>query len=141
MMKTKLLQGLGLAGLALLAIGCGPPPGPDKPSFAKDVKPIMVAHCVRCHGAGGTLNKDPATTGDYKDKAPASSFLDSYDDPPAPCKTPTGTVCQGAKVAAASFSTYLKMLPDNLRMPPLPADKLSDVQVDLILRWAVDKAP
>jgi len=142
MMKTKLLLGLGLAALAGFAIGCSPPPGPDKPSFATDIKPIMLAHCVRCHGAGGTLNKDPMMTGDFKGEAPKSAFLDTYDfGENNTCKTPVGTPCQGAKIAATTFSAYLKPVQEGSRMPPPPADKLSDVQVDLLLRWAVDKLP
>jgi hypothetical protein len=137
MMKTKLLSALGLAGLALLAIGCGPPPGPDKPSFATDIKPIMMAHCVRCHGAGGTLNADPNSIGAaYRNKPPMNTYLDTYENPTCAA----GTVCYGAKTSAGSIKVFVTAA-DSERMPPLPSDPLSDVQKELIVRWAVDKLP
>ena len=100
----------------------------------------MMAHCVRCHGAGGTLNKDPALIGEFKGLAPASSYLDTFEDPPTTCKTVSGVPCQGAKASAVLIKAYVTY-PDATRMPPLPADKLSDVQVDLLVRWTVDKLP
>jgi hypothetical protein len=123
--------------LALLTIGCGPPPGPDKPSFATDIKPIMLAHCVRCHGAGGTLNKDPDIVGAYHGMAPINLYLDTYDKP-TNCPYPTG--CTGAKDGASTFKGFLTVSGD-LRMPPKPADPLSDTQIELVLRWASKMPP
>ena len=32
---------------------------PARPTYKNDIAPLMEAHCIRCHGAGGTLNADP----------------------------------------------------------------------------------
>jgi hypothetical protein len=133
MMMTRRLLGLGLA---LFAIGCSPPAGPDNPSFEKDIKPIMLAHCVRCHGAGGKLNADPDSIGGtYRNKPPLNLYLDSFDDPACPA----GVSCLGAKRGSGTFSAYLPGEGDD-RMPPKPAEALSDLQLEIVLRWA-SKSP
>jgi hypothetical protein len=135
-MNGKANHLLGL-GLALLAIGCGPPPGPDKPSFATDIRPIMLAHCVRCHGAGGKLNADPDSIGAmYRNKAPNALFLDTFEDP---SNCPVAS-CQGARKGAPFFANFLPGMGDD-RMPPKPSDPLSDTQIELVLRWAKNPAP
>jgi hypothetical protein len=40
-------------------------------SRAADVRPIFEWSCVRCHGAGGTLNADPRA---IEDAPPKSNF-------------------------------------------------------------------
>jgi mono/diheme cytochrome c family protein len=132
MTTTQRLLGLALAlTLTPFAIGCGPPPGPDNPSFEKDIKPIMLAHCVRCHGAGGTLNEDPDNIGPYRKDVPVFAYLDSY-EAPASC---AAAGCQGARIAAETIKAYVT-LTDDTRMPPLPAAPLSDHQIGIIVRWA-----
>src|SRR5437764_1467964 len=70
------LSALGSIALAATLASCEEPV-PQTPTFALDVKPIFAAHCVRCHGAGGTLNADPRAP----DKnAPPDGYLDRYAD-------------------------------------------------------------
>jgi mono/diheme cytochrome c family protein len=40
-----------LLGLAVAFAGHTPPPGqPTTPTFEKDIHPVLLAHCVKCHG-------------------------------------------------------------------------------------------
>src|SRR5450432_1787056 len=73
---TGLVFPIAFAALALA--GCEEPV-PATPTFAHDVLPIFRASCVRCHGAGGTLNHDPGMMGGYPatDTAP-NGYFDSY---------------------------------------------------------------
>ena len=51
---------------------------PASPTFEVDVKPIFLANCVRCHGAGGTLNADPRALNGYATDMPNQTHLDFY---------------------------------------------------------------
>jgi hypothetical protein len=70
----------GLAGVALaaLALAACEKPVPAMPTYTADVQPILEAHCVRCHGAGGTLNADARSL--EPSSPPPNGFLDQYDD-------------------------------------------------------------
>ena len=58
MVKTGLLA--LVVGVTTLAAGCGEEEVRAFHSYEKDIRPLMLARCVRCHGGGGTFNTDPA---------------------------------------------------------------------------------
>lgn len=113
--------------LALLVAvaGCGLDDGPPEPSWATDVKPILDANCVRCHGF-------PATGG-----APDSFRLDVYDDFIAL----DGRVIRGAVTMSDYIATRVdpsQTEPRNVgAMPPTEAtgQGLSDRQIGILARW------
>jgi len=130
-----------------MAGACGPAPAPDMPTFAHDVEPIMLARCVRCHGAGGMLNADPASTSpSFKNVPPLSGYFDHLEDQ-GDCSVPEGGVTtspsckRGLKYYASGnpgnvvWNVYFPM------MPPAPAPKLTDRQLDVINRWLKDPLP
>ena len=133
-----------LAGLALAA--CDKAPVPDMPSFEHDIKPLTLSRCVRCHGAGGTLNADPSAT--ILNTAPVNGFFDHDEDPPN-CTTPAGTVCRGLRAYAASgsadgggagpnHSQWVVFFP---MMPPAPGAPLTDRERELLDRWNMNPQP
>jgi mono/diheme cytochrome c family protein len=137
MTKTNLF--LVCLGLGLSLAACAPPDGPAAPSFETDVKPIMLANCVRCHGQGDKLNADPGLTGELKGKVPVLSYLDHYETR-MNCGS-TGT-CAGAMVNAPLISMYVgKPDSDKDRMPPKPSDRLSEREIGIIQRWAAEPSP
>jgi mono/diheme cytochrome c family protein len=135
MTKTNLF--LVCLGLGLSLAACAPPDGPAAPSFETDVKPIMLANCVRCHGQGDKLNVDPGLAGtELAGKSPLAAYLDHYEDR---MNCGTGT-CIGAASAAAAFlrtGNYFTRS-DKDRMPPKPSDPLSDREIGIIQRWAAE---
>ena len=62
-MRGTTVSLIALAGLAAVlgGAGCVESSGdePINPTYSHQIKPLMEAHCIRCHGAGGTLNLDP----------------------------------------------------------------------------------
>jgi hypothetical protein len=118
--------------LGFLLAACGEGPIPDRPGFETDIKPLTLSRCVRCHGAGGTLNADPKAVLSY---APFNGFFDQYDDPQN-CTTPTGQPCRGfayyAGMGRPNFDHYFPM------MPPSPGAQLSDRERELINRWIAE---
>jgi hypothetical protein len=120
--------------LAALASACGTEPVPGAPSFEKDVLPIMQSRCIRCHGAGGTLNHDPTYVGHT---TPLNSWLDSADDRGDcnPDAATTGAPCKvGARTRIGMILAFVRA-PDSLRMPPAPAPRLTDRQIEVLQRW------
>jgi len=116
-----------LVAAALAGAGCGETPAPDRPTYSRDIQPLMTAHCIRCHGAGGTLNKDPdsalvnstqqPTGGDFtalSDDAAGKHGLTYYATDPA------------GKMLMSVF------LP---QMPPTPAPALTDREFTILTRW------
>ena len=134
MTKMKYLF-LGL-GLALTMGACEPADPPADPSFKTDVLPVMQAHCVRCHGANNTLNADPLSQAKPTayNVAPETGFFDHYEDRmmgEGGCSLPK---CAGAASSALTIQLYIHNAPTT-RMPPLPAEALSDWELKLLDSW------
>ena len=133
-----------LAGSLLGA--CGPAPAPDMPTFAHDVEPIMLARCVRCHGGGGTLNADPASTSPaFKNVPPLSGYFDHLEDQGDCSIQDGGGLSMSCK---RGLKYYASGNPGNVvwkvffpQMPPAPAPKLTDRQLDVINRWVQNPLP
>jgi hypothetical protein len=122
-MRTLMLLA---AGLVATALGCGADV-PEHPTWQNDVYPIMVARCIRCHNAqgdngGGT--RDPL----YMPGTPVQGNFDheSFDDFQALDKSFFSQA--GNEVADGS-------------MPPLPAAKLADWQIQTIRNFVKDNDP
>jgi len=118
-------------------------PAPQIPSFAADVKPIFQAHCVRCHGAGGTLNKDPRA---QEAAEPTNGFLDQYDDkadcsPDAAGNIPN-TCLAGARYEAdtGNIAFYIHAK-SGLRMPMPPSDPLAPWELEVVDNWLAETPP
>jgi hypothetical protein len=138
---ARLRSALGLALMVLSATAACAPDVPASPTYTKDVQPILAAHCVRCHGANGTLNGDPKIHTPLP--TPMRCYLQTYDNNPAGCTTEA--TCQlGAAYCATSalISTYITYPDDSpLRMPPSPSDPLSSWEKDVLLRWSAEMPP
>jgi hypothetical protein len=140
MNKNSLLSLFALALLAGGLVGCGENDVPENPSYARDIQPLLDAHCVRCHGGGGSLNGDP-------DVPPGSIKLPCAPIPDGGAYTcaPTNgnfTALNGANgkaglaTYAAGIKTYLA-----LPMPPPPSEPLDDFETNLLVKWAVHQFP
>jgi hypothetical protein len=138
---TGLFFPIALAALALT--GCEEPV-PAQPTFAHDVLPIFRAACVRCHGAGGKLNMDPAMTGVYKGETAPGGYLNSYGDvgdctvDPVTMQTPA-SCGKGALSEALNIKTYLHLLPPDQRMPPPPSEPLARWELEVVDNWLAEK--
>lgn len=130
--------------LAGAAIGCGSdmPAVPANPTYMTDVAPILNLHCIRCHGLGDMLYT--TTVNGYPD-SPSTCYLQRYEDE-GNCTDPASTDCKrGAGycatrdvTAADSLITGMINMPNDStgRMPPPPADPLSDFEKAVINRWS-----
>jgi hypothetical protein len=131
-----------LFGLTLLAVvpGCAPPV-PAAPTYATDVRPILMARCVRCHGetlTGETLN------GAFQGM-PSFCHFTRYDSQGDCSATGIGNgscTFVGAGVCAVSSLLFFRLhtIPSvqNEFMPDMPygvAPKLDDWQVDVVTAW------
>ena len=144
----------GLAGaLVALGSGCAPPEPavPAAPSYAVDVRPLFVAHCVRCHGAGGTLNQalNPnggADAGPLPSVGgrPAEAYLGQYDDS-GDCTTQTPACHRGAHYMATQPSNLLHLYlhpPAGFpSMPPPPSPRLDDWELKVVDAWLLNPLP
>jgi len=150
--SDALLAGL-LAALAALAAGCAPPepPVPASPSYAADVHPIFLSHCVRCHGAGGSLNTalDPNGGPDAGPLAgvggrPVLAYLGQYDDS-GDCADPSSPACHHGAHYMATQTTELHLYlhpPANFPpMPPPPAPRLDDWELKVVDAWLANPLP
>ena len=131
--------------------GCSssdPPAVPDMPSYETHVKPIFVANCVRCHGAGGMLNGELGDGGEVINVA-TGGYFDHYEDQ-GDCD-PDGGVGLDCKRGAHTYAVppyrpilqgYLHPASDlDLRMPPPPAAPLSARDLMIVDRWLLDPIP
>jgi hypothetical protein len=130
-----------MALTAFALAGCESPV-PAKPTFTADVLPIFRAHCVRCHGAGGTLNVDPLGL----EMAPPSTFLDQYDDkvdctPDAMGNVPL-TCVGGARYDAQDGAIHLYInATQGLRMPMQPSEPLDSWELAVVNNWVAETPP
>jgi hypothetical protein len=130
----------GSLGLVLLAFlvsagalaGCGEEPVPLNPSYSVDIKPLMGARCIRCHGAGGTLNVDPDSLlkGKTVPKAPNLADFTKLEDTPG---GPKGLLSFTSAVPGgdATMMLFVRTGP----MPPPPAPHLTEREFEMLERW------
>ena len=124
------------------ALGCGSDTNevPANPTYAKDVAPILNANCIRCHGAGDMLNT--MIVNGYPN-SPSICYLQRFEDE-GDCADPNNPACKhgaafcGTRMGADSLITGMINLPNDStsRMPPPPADPLSDRDKEVINRWS-----
>ena len=134
----RIMSALAPLAIALLA-GCAPEV-PAAPTYTKDVSFILDAHCVRCHGANDTLNIDPTIPRALN--KPSICYLQRYEDE-GDCST-AATCKRGAGSAMCALMIPLRIVAaddDPLRMPPKPADRLTNWEKDVLLRWAAVMPP
>jgi hypothetical protein len=128
---------LALGALMSGAVGCGEEPVPTVVTYQEHIKPLMAAHCIRCHGAGGMFNADP-------DSAPVilpGSPAPAADAGAAPVRgdfTMLNSV--GAKPGllfyAAPNDAGIGLMQAFLAvMPPAPAPPLTDRERNMLLQW------
>jgi hypothetical protein len=113
--------------LAAVGLGCTAESedAPLQPSYEHDIKPLMAAHCIRCHGAGGSLNLDPDAT------------------PVAPSGQPkvqmpkVGDFTDMAGLMPYVGKTYKLMMSsiETLPMPPPPSAPLTDREKEMFAAW------
>jgi hypothetical protein len=146
MFRTTTIASLFALAL-VVAAGCDeeePPPIPEMPTYATDVRPIFEKHCVRCHNEGLTGDINPMTGGLDK---PGLCHLNRFESTgecsdagiaSGACSLGAqwcGTVVPGDP-PASYISTFLSIPQEEGGMPPLPAAPLSDREKTIVLRWS-----
>ncbi|HEY2731156.1 MAG TPA: hypothetical protein VGK52_14535 [Polyangia bacterium] len=127
------------ATLAALALAACQEPVPKTPTFEVDVKPIFQANCVRCHGAGGTLNADPRALEPVK--AP-NGFLDQYQDKSDCSLDAIGTCPLGALSEAKNgMLAYYLHTNSVVRMPLAPSGPLAPWELEVVDNWLAESPP
>jgi mono/diheme cytochrome c family protein len=128
--QTRFIKRTGLAALALSLIGCAwaaepnleklPPPSAKKGlTYAKDVRPIFEAACIKCHG---------------ENRPKAGVRLDDLEALLKGGKE--GKVIVPGKSEKSPLLIAVAQIDENLAMPPKPMGKpLTAEQVGLIRAW------
>ena len=142
MAKTLLALALALAAaLPVISLSGCSPEVPANPTYERDVKPIFMARCVRCHDE--TLRSEVPPPG-YPVKAPPMiCHLNRYDNEPVGCTMGTPPCSLGASECAnfPGLGSYIagKIGPlvedDPGRMPPPPAPALNDWEWEVVNKW------
>jgi hypothetical protein len=125
--------------------GCGEEPIPDNVTFEPTIRTLFAAHCVRCHGAGGTLNNDPDPRVFGGTDVPAFSYLDHYADQGDctidPVTQAVSPSCRrGALFAATTIKVYVTAKSGTF-MPPPPSDRLTEWETKLVVKWSDNPLP
>jgi hypothetical protein len=127
-----LLGALFLAGAGLA--GCGAEAVPDFVSYSRQIQPLMEARCVRCHGAGGTLNADSDILPNVNkySGAPTNGYFNRLED-------------DGMKFGLMHYTGGLVAFTmgyvDGGPMPLPPAAPLSDREHELFSNWLSNPYP
>jgi len=140
--------------LLLAAAGAGCtiyPAEPASPTYAKDVRPILMAHCARCHGAGDMLRKE-IINGVESPSGAIQCYLDRFEDkddctvndagaPPATC-LPGAHTCATSPFFKVFLDAYIHLPEsDPKRMPPPPSPPLNEWELSVVDRWMANQAP
>ena len=127
---------VAVAGAAIAATGCTAyPAAPAQPAYDIDVRPIFMAHCVRCHGAGGNLNVPTEPTG------PDAAVIPSISDPTVQAmffafNLYLDQYASAAGMATTIGSSVLESATGVTAMPPAPAPRLNDWERGVVINWS-----
>ena len=141
-----------LTTLSMAVVGCNAyPVTPTDPAYDLVVRPVLVAHCARCHGAGGTLNVPTEPTGPGAPTIPSVAGLEStfvaynlyvtqFDDTNC-MPDSSGNIPADCKKGAAGYAQIIasSVAPSAMppvSMPPAPAPRLNDWEVGILQNWA-----
>ena len=148
-----------VAVVAVVAlVGCNSNTGsvPSQPAYDVDVRPILMAHCARCHGAGGNLNVPTEPTGPDAAVLPSIQgtpvdafkvlycFLDRFDDG-GDCTGDGGLPSANCQRGAAYWannellSSTVHATSGATAMPPAPAPHLDDWAIQIIDNWVAER--
>lgn len=132
---------------------------PSQPAYDVDVRPILMAHCARCHGAGGTLNVPTQPTGPNAPVLPSVQpyvdafkafhcYLDEFTAMTPDCVTdggglPPDTCHFGAAYWASTGLLHTTIHSTNpmQEMPPAPAPRLDDWAIQTLDDWSAEQPP
>jgi hypothetical protein len=122
--RALLIAGLGLSATLSACAGA-----PEHPTYDEDIRPLLVARCVRCHTDPGQV--DPLSAKAGVDEVAAPSFDYPY---------------YGDLMNAGAANAYSKMLAKYARgpvgpiprMPPVPAAPLEDWEITMLENWGKD---
>ena len=133
------------AAVPVLSLSGCSPEVPANPTYEKDVKPILMARCVRCHDE---TFREEMVPGYQNQGPPRQCHLNRY--PAMGDCTPAGLMMPGAcsygagmcgnspALGGSLIAVYAIASADNgfaPPMPPAPADKLSDWEQDVLRVW------
>jgi hypothetical protein len=140
MFKTLAVLAVAFGAVALGA-GCNlEHDAATKPTYEADVRPILMARCVRCHGAPPLGDPESSTLFGTGSPPPASPRFDVYGD--TNCDGTDAGICVKGAASAAGLMKMRVTLPQEMSgMPPLPAPALTSYQRDTIVNWADEATP
>jgi hypothetical protein len=135
-MRTNALLTLAFVAATGAALaGCGEEPVPANVTYTHDIKPLLAAHCIRCHsvGADGKLNMDPGISSSFSlGKQVADGDFSRPDD--------VGMV-HGLTYYTAPNPGVAKMGAFLVSMPPPPAPPLTSREHDMLTKWIANPLP
>ena len=125
-----LRRALQIAGLGLSAmVSACAASAPEHPTWDDDVRPLLVARCIRCHGDPRQIDPLSAkTNADKLNKAPTANFDYVY----------FGDLDDTAKGYLKVAPNYVRGASGLSRMPPLPAAALEDWELQVLVNFASD---
>lgn len=126
--RTSLLLAAALA-LGLSSAACGPLT-PVSPTWRDDVRPILIARCMRCHD--GTGNGDPSVT-----NSTTGSMAYNFNQPAdLPSPLPGSIQLLATFLSPTGPANVVRGKGVPRRMPPPPLEALEDWQVETLEIWA-----
>jgi hypothetical protein len=117
---------IAILGFCAVIAGCAESV-PDKPTWDDDVRPLLVARCVRCHTDPGQVDPLSAKTGLDKLDGPAKPSFDFvyFSDAPA-----------ASLPFLKSLPMYIRGSASLSRMPPPPAAVLEDWEIETLTKFS-----
>ena len=135
MTKTKLLTAVLLVvGSALGLSGCGPV-APTDPTYDRDIRPLLVARCIRCHATPGTRTM-PANLPPTSLNRPVTNDGFNFDYPQLSDPLPAGLL-----ILRTLGPRSVRGEVPGRQMPPEPAERLEDWQIEMLATWSMTNPP